>query len=264
MERGPSDAAGRPGTATRVAEPRRALPGRIPLAVVVVAADGRISHWSSGARRLFGPGRAEAVGTPALDLMPVTGALGDSGAQGCDGPGGLPASSGGPTSYPTAGRARMATGGAGPVDLLWWAYPLAAPGPGPTLVLAADAALLPDGPCGPGGQSGPGAGDERWMPGFARHTDAESTDTESTDTESTDTDSTDADSIDTDSTATDLPATDFPEADLPGAAELARRLPGFLPDLSPGLSARIVAQVLELGCPVLEISRRDGLPTELA
>ncbi|MBL1091009.1 MULTISPECIES: PAS domain-containing protein [Streptomyces] len=222
MERGPSDAAGRPGTAARVAEPRRALPGRIPLAVVVVAADGRISHWSSGAHRLFGPGRAEAVGTPALDLMPVTGALGGIGAEGCGGPGGLPASSGGRTSYPTAGRARMATGGAGPVDLLWWAYPVAVPGPGSTLVLAADAALLPGGP------GGPDAGDERWMPGFARHPDA------------------------------DLPATDFP-----GAAEPARRIRGFLPDLSPGLSARIVAQVRELGCPVLEISRRDGLPTEL-
>ncbi|MFF4290280.1 hypothetical protein ACFY0R_33955 [Streptomyces sp. NPDC001633] len=211
-----------------MAEPRRALPGRIPLAVVVVAADGRISHWSSGAHRLFGPGRAEAVGTPALDLMPVTGALGDSGAEGCDGPGGLPAPSGGRTSYPTAGRARMATGGAGPVDLLWWAYPLAVPGPGSTLVLAADAALLPGGP------GGPGAGDERWMPGFARHPDG------------------------------DLPATDLPATDFPGAAELARRIRGFLPDLSPGLSARIVAQVRELGCPVLEISRRDGLPTELA
>ncbi|MEU9502315.1 hypothetical protein [Streptomyces sp. NPDC048196] len=262
MERGPSDAAGRPGTAAaRVAEPRRALPGRIPLAVVLVAADGRISHWSGGARRLFGPGRAEAVGTPALDLMPVTGALGDSGAEGCDGPGGLPASSGGPTSYPTAGRARMATGGAGPVDLLWWAYPLAAPGPGATLVLAADTALLPDGPGGPGG---PGAGEERWMPGFARHPDTDSTDTEPTDTDSTDTDLLAIGLPGADLPATDLPATDFPDAALSGAAELARRIRGFLPDLSPGLSARIVAQVRELGCPVLEISRRDGRPIELA
>ncbi|WP_310725841.1 PAS domain-containing protein [Streptomyces sp. N2A] len=223
MERGRSDAAGRPGTAARVAEPRHALPERIPLAVVVVAADGRISHWSSGAHRLFGPGRAEAVGTPALDLMPVTGALGDTGAEGCDGHGGPHASSGGRTSYPTAGRARVTTGGAGPVDLLWWAYPLAAPGPGPTLVLAADTALLPDGP------GGPGAGGERWMPGFARHT-----------------------------------GTDPTDADLRGAAELVRRSTELLPDLSPGLSARIVARVLELGCPVLEISCRDGRATELA
>ncbi|BDM71204.1 hypothetical protein HEK616_46910 [Streptomyces nigrescens] len=264
MVRDPLDGAGRSGTAARVAASRRALPGRIPLAVVLVGADGRISHWSSGAHRLFGTGRAEAVGAPALDLMPVTGALGDSGAEGGDGCGGLHASSGGRTSYPTAGRARMATGGAGPVELLWWAYPLAAPGPGATLVLAADAALLPDGPCGPG------AAAERWMPGFARPTDTDVTDTDPTDADVTDTDPTDADVTDTDPTDADVTDTlvtdaDFPDTALPGAvAEPACRLPEFMPDLSPVLRARIVARVLELGAPVLEISRRDGLSAELA
>ncbi|GAA3038142.1 hypothetical protein GCM10020000_15340 [Streptomyces olivoverticillatus] len=57
------------------------IPGRVPLAVVVVGSDGLVTHWSSGARKLFGPGREEAVGSPAADLMPVYGALGD--AEGC-------------------------------------------------------------------------------------------------------------------------------------------------------------------------------------
>ena len=34
-----------------------------------------MSHWSSGARRLFGPGKEDAVGRPAADLLPVSGAL---------------------------------------------------------------------------------------------------------------------------------------------------------------------------------------------
>ncbi|NUP35895.1 MAG: PAS domain-containing protein, partial [Streptomyces sp.] len=91
--------------------------GRIPLAVVVVDAAGRVSHWSTGARRLFGPSRFEAVGRPAADLLPVVGALESaaprdpapgSGAayppEGADGPGlDDPLDGGGP--YPTAGRA---------------------------------------------------------------------------------------------------------------------------------------------------------------
>ncbi|MFI6686684.1 hypothetical protein [Streptomyces sp. NPDC050485] len=34
-----------------------AVAGRIPLAVIVVDGDGLVSHWSSGARRLFGPAK---------------------------------------------------------------------------------------------------------------------------------------------------------------------------------------------------------------
>jgi PAS domain-containing protein len=52
-----------------------ATAGRIPLAVVVVDGDGLVSHWSTGARRLFGHSRDEAVGQQAGDLMPVAGAL---------------------------------------------------------------------------------------------------------------------------------------------------------------------------------------------
>ncbi|MCL2733364.1 MAG: PAS domain-containing protein, partial [Actinomycetia bacterium] len=51
------------------------LSGRIPLAVIVVDTGGLVSHWSTGARRLFGPSREEAVGRPAVDLLPVVGAL---------------------------------------------------------------------------------------------------------------------------------------------------------------------------------------------
>jgi serine phosphatase RsbU (regulator of sigma subunit) len=48
--------------------------------------------------------------------------------------------------------------------------------------------------------------------------------------------------------------------DFPGAEELARRLPEILPSMSVGESARIVAQVLELGYPVLEFSQNDRVP----
>lgn len=48
--------------------------------------------------------------------------------------------------------------------------------------------------------------------------------------------------------------------DFPGADELARRLPEILPSMSVGESARIVAQVLELGYPVLEFSQHDRVP----
>ncbi|MFE6754203.1 PAS domain-containing protein, partial [Streptomyces sp. NPDC057684] len=60
------------GTGT---DPQSPVPGRVPLAVVVVDASGLVSHWSTGARRLFGPAREDAVGRPATDLLPVSGAL---------------------------------------------------------------------------------------------------------------------------------------------------------------------------------------------
>jgi PAS domain-containing protein len=57
--------------------PDPAAAGRIPLAVVVVDRDGLVSHWSTGARRLFGMSRDETVGRPAVDLLPVSGAFAD-------------------------------------------------------------------------------------------------------------------------------------------------------------------------------------------
>lgn len=210
-----------------MADTGRSPQGRVPLAVVVVDQAGRVSHWSTGARRLFGPGRHDAVGRPAADLLPVSGALPqehDIPARGAFGvyddelgPD-LEETLGGRTAYPAAGRARLDTS-AGPrdrIDVLWWAYPLVGPGPERLLVLAADARKLSF-DTGPDGTGRPVAG-ERIAPGFALHTD-------------------------------------FPAAD-----ELARGLPEILPSMSVRESARIVSQVLELGYPVLEFSQHDRVP----
>ncbi|GGZ05237.1 ATP-binding SpoIIE family protein phosphatase [Streptomyces poonensis] len=201
--------------------------GRVPLAVVVVDRDGLVSHWSSGARRLFGAAKEDAVGRTAVDLLPVSGALpenteNDDAPYGTyadlDGLGpGLETSLAGRLSYPAAGRARI-TVDRGRVDVLWWAYPLVGPGQGRLLVLAADAGALrhDEGAAEAGGAEGTGV--ERIAPGFALYTD------------------------------------------FPGAEDLARRLPEILPSMSVDESARIVAQVLELGYPVLEFSQQDRVP----
>jgi serine phosphatase RsbU (regulator of sigma subunit)/anti-sigma regulatory factor (Ser/Thr protein kinase) len=211
--------------------------GRIPLAVVVVDRAGLVSHWSSGARRLFGVDRDDAVGHPAADLLPVSGALPEDphdlrgelapdAHAGCDGPGpdlaydgpgpDLESSLGGHSGYPAAGRARLRpprqASDAERIDVLWWAYPLVGPDPSRLLVLAADATRL---------REERGYDDEtaeRISPGFARHTE------------------------------------------LPASEDLERRLPDILPNMGPGLSARIVAQVLELGYPVLEFSQFERVP----
>ncbi|MEU9008934.1 SpoIIE family protein phosphatase [Streptomyces sp. NPDC048479] len=143
-----------------------AVAGRIPLAVVVVDGDGLVSHWSTGAKRLFGPTREQAVGQPAVELLPVTGALAGDGEYEAYhdysglGPG-LDASLNGLTSYPAAGRARLSEAGRDRVDVLWWAYPMIGPGDERLLVLAADAAQF-----GPEDESV-----ERIAPGFALHTE---------------------------------------------------------------------------------------------
>jgi len=94
---------------------RRIAPGtsgRVPLAVIVVDAAGLVSHWSTGARRLFGWAREEAVGRAAADLLPVGGVLAESdhGAayprQDALGPD-LESSLAGGSPYPAAGRARL-------------------------------------------------------------------------------------------------------------------------------------------------------------
>ncbi|MGW0578535.1 SpoIIE family protein phosphatase [Streptomyces sp. NPDC002920] len=209
------------GTADGVADA-----GRIPLAVVAVDREGLVSHWSTGARRLFGVAKEEAIGQPALDLLPVAGALPepdedlrDSGYggpeyDGHDGPGpGLESSLDHGLSYPAAGRARLTVPGRERADVLWWAYPLVGPGRERLLVLAADAAGLHQEDDSPDPLAV-----ERIAPGFALHTD------------------------------------------FPGAEELARRLPDILPSMSVGESARIVSQILELGYPVLEFSQNDRVP----
>ncbi|WP_055563329.1 SpoIIE family protein phosphatase [Streptomyces atriruber] len=221
-----------------------AASGRIPLAVVVVDGTGLVSHWSVGARRLFGCDKDEAVGRPVGDLLPVHGAIPEDrepyGAFDGLGPD-LETSLDRRISYPAAGRARLTGpvggrsgpeggrggpesgqgGGEGRLDVLWWAYPLVGPGPERLLVLAADAARLAaaEEPADDGARRGErDVQVERIAPGFALHTD------------------------------------------FPGADELAARLPEILPSMSVGESARIVAQVLELGYPVLEFSRHDRVP----
>ncbi|QKV91886.1 SpoIIE family protein phosphatase [Streptomyces sp. NA02950] len=228
MEHGTSHGDDGPAGAPAAPEGRGAGPGRIPLAVVVVDAEGLVTHWSSGARRLFGRTRDEAVGRPAGDLMPVSGAL-----RAADLPGdrhGLEDSLYGPVRYPTAGRARVADPVRHRADVLWWAYPLAGAGPERLLVLAADAAALGGEAAGSGGEAAGSGGDaagsggdaagerERFTPGFALHTE------------------------------------------FPGAERLAGRLPDILPNMGPAAVGRIVSQVLELGYPVLEISHHERVP----
>ncbi|MFE9622034.1 SpoIIE family protein phosphatase [Streptomyces sp. NPDC006527] len=194
--------------------------GRIPLAVVVIDREGLVSHWSTGARRLFGVPKDEAIGQSALDLLPVSGALPEvdedlpyEGYAAADGLGpGLGTSLDGGLGYPAAGRARLTVPERTRVDVLWWAYPLVGPGRERLLVLAADAEGLHR------DEHADGLLVERIAPGFALHTD------------------------------------------FPGAEELARGLPEILPSMSVGESARIVSQVLELGYPVLEFSHNDRVP----
>lgn len=209
--------------------------GRIPLAVIVVDRDGLVSHWSTGARRLFGAAKEEAIGRQAVDLLPVSGALPEEDTApyrayaAYDGLGpDLESSLDGGLSYPAAGRARLtvpgrsemgvappAGWGSDRVDVLWWAYPLVGPGRERMLVLAADAGGLRPDDAEEGAES---VAFERVGPGFALHTD------------------------------------------FPGAEELARRLPEILPSMSVDEGARIVAQILELGYPVLEFSQNDRVP----
>ncbi|MFF3323521.1 SpoIIE family protein phosphatase [Streptomyces sp. NPDC002889] len=153
------------------APPQDAVAGRVPLAVVVVDGDGLVSHWSTGARRLFGPTREAAVGRSAVELLPVSGALNEDrlnedssydALEAYDGPGpGLDASLNGLTAYPAAGRARLSEAGGARVDVLWWAYPMVGPGPERLLVLAADASRF----------AGEDESVERISPGFALHTE---------------------------------------------------------------------------------------------
>ncbi|MFE6170755.1 SpoIIE family protein phosphatase [Streptomyces sp. NPDC056464] len=208
------------GTESDGAVTEHAVSGRIPLAVVVVDREGLVSHWSSGARRLFGAAKEEAIGRPAVDLLPVSGALPEDddvslyGAYSAyDGLGhDLETSLDGRLYYPAAGRARLTVPERDRVDVLWWAYPLVGPGPERMLVLGADVGRLQE------EDRDDDPGYERVAPGFALHTD------------------------------------------FPGAEELARRLPEILPSMSVEEGARIVGQILELGYPVLEFSQNDRVP----
>lgn len=176
MDRG-TETGATPGRGAGEGAPaEHAAAGRIPLAVVVVDREGLVSHWSRGARRLFGASKEEALGQPAVDLLPVSGALPDDGDGDGDedttpygahladdglGPD-LESSLDGRLSYPASGRARLTVPGRDRVDVLWWAYPLVGPGHGRLLVLAADTDVLR--------QEDDEIAVERIAPGFALHT----------------------------------------------------------------------------------------------
>ncbi|MFF0288202.1 SpoIIE family protein phosphatase [Streptomyces sp. NPDC005262] len=154
----------------RAPQPRDTTAGRVPLAVVVVDAAGLVSHWSTGARRLFGVAREDAIGCPAGELLPVSGALRQDGEPGPDGTSsgfghGLDSSLSGSVAYPAAGRARVDEPRRGRIDVLWWAYPLVGPGPERLLVLAADAGQLRD------AEANGHRDNETIAPAFALHTD---------------------------------------------------------------------------------------------
>ncbi|MGW6512585.1 ATP-binding SpoIIE family protein phosphatase, partial [Streptomyces niveus] len=68
----------------------------------------------------------------------------------------------GRSSYPTAGRAKLSDPGRPRLDVLWWAYPLAGPGPGRHLVLAADVDQL---------RMDAGTDSGRIAPSFSLHTE---------------------------------------------------------------------------------------------
>ncbi|MER6355532.1 SpoIIE family protein phosphatase [Streptomyces sp. NPDC001634] len=160
-----------PGPSNWYGAAEYAVAGRIPLAVVVVDRDGLVSHWSRGARQLFGVPREGALGRSAIDLLPVSGALpeedeaGPYGAYAAyDGLGpDLETSLDGRLSYPAAGRARISVPDRERADVVWWAYPLVGPGPERLLVLAADAGALH--------HQDDDLAVERIAPGFALHTD---------------------------------------------------------------------------------------------
>ena len=204
-----------------------AAAGRIPLAVVVVDRDGLVSHWSRGAGRLFGVPKDDAIGRAAVDLLPVSGALPEDDDI---------------TPY----------GAYGAYD-----------GLGPDLESSLDGRL-----------SYPAAGRARltvpehdgvharvdvlwWAyplvgPGYERLLVLAA---ETGGLRQDEADGSEGD------LAYERIAPGFAlHTDFPGAEELARRLPEILPSMSVDESARIVAQVLELGYPVLEFSQNDRVP----
>ncbi|MFH8408759.1 SpoIIE family protein phosphatase [Streptomyces sp. NPDC018019] len=131
--------------------------GRLPLGVVIADADGLVAHWSSGAGRLLGVERHEAIGSPLSERVPV---LGDGADQVLGRPAAVPASrlAVQDVAYPRSGRAGLPRPGLVSADLLWWAYPLAGPGTDRLLVLLADASAAATGRAG-----------DRIACGFARH-----------------------------------------------------------------------------------------------
>ncbi|MET9458204.1 SpoIIE family protein phosphatase [Streptomyces canus] len=198
-----------------------AAAGRVPLAVVVVDRDGMVSHWSRGASRLFGATKEEAIGRSAADLLPVSGALAEQDTP----PYGMYAAYDGLgpdlESSLDGGLSYPAAGRAR----------LTVPGADRVDVLWWAYPLV-------------GPGRERLLV-LAADAGALRQDLD----------------LDEGTVAVERIAPAFAlHTDFPGADELARRLPEILPSMSVGESARIVAQILELGYPVMEFSQNDRVP----
>ncbi|MBQ0911361.1 SpoIIE family protein phosphatase [Streptomyces sp. RM99] len=201
--------------------------GRVPLAVVVVDREGSVSHWSRGARRLFALPKEEAIGRPAPDLLPVSGVLPETGDIGDHGSW-TPHDGLGPDLESSLGG-RLSYPAAGRARLtvpgddrvdVLW-WAYPLVGPGPERLLFLAADAEALGRDHAAGDPGEEAG----------------------------------------AATVERIAPGFAlHTDFPGADELARRLPEILPSMSVGESARIVAQVLELGYPVLEFSQNDRVP----
>ncbi|MGW5096475.1 PAS domain-containing protein [Streptomyces nodosus] len=201
-----------------------APPGRVPLATVVVDRDRLVSHWSPRAGRLFGVPGEDAIGRPAADLLPVSGTLPEDEESG-------PLEAPEAHDGPGPGRA-PSSGGRLPHPAAGRAR-LSAPG---------GARGVPDGervdvlwwayPL-----TGPGP--ERLLV-LAAEVGALHRD---------------------EGVAAGRIAPGFAlHTDVPDAEELARGLPGTLPGMSVGESARIAAHVLELGYPMVDFGRSDRVP----
>lgn len=190
-------------------------PGRVPLAVVVVDRDGLVSHWSRGARRLFARPAAEAVGRTASDLLPVSGALPDPDHPSPPGSGAAQDGPGPDPESPRGGRPPCRASGRARLTV---------PGGDRVDVLWWAYPLVDPGRqrllvlAADAGAVRPADGGEPVAP------------------------------------ARIAPAF-APRTGAPGADELVRHLPGTLPGMSAGDSARIVDRVLELGCPALDLGR---------
>ncbi|NSC24619.1 hypothetical protein FM076_27060 [Streptomyces albus subsp. chlorinus] len=148
---------------TRPEDTLVAVRGCLPAAAVAIGARGTVVHWGAGARAVFGHRSEEAVGRPASELLPITGALNATARAGdhhwLDGVGDLVGA-----GEAMTGRARVPVPGGERADVLWWAYPLAAPGPFRLVVLAARAARLQRHRALRGTRVVPGFGPSAWYP----------------------------------------------------------------------------------------------------
>lgn len=289
MDRGTESNAPRGRPEGSVAVAGRPAARRVAPAVAVVGRDRLVSHWSRGAREMFGVPEEEAIGRPATDLLPVSGALPDEDDEPPDpvrrAYGGLASawglSPGGLRSGPALSLDGLGPGPALSLDGLGSGSDLSLDGlrSGPELSLdglGSGPAFSRGGPL-----SRPAAGRARltvpgrdrldvlwWAyplvgPGRARllvlAADADGLRGDPAAGAAAGASRAHGAAWDRWAVERVVPAF-APHTDFPRAGEPARGLPEALPGLSVGESARIASQVLELGCPVLEFRHGDRVP----